>query len=238
MHCPKCNGVLPEKISKKLNFCPICGARLFGENDYMVEVSFAGQRNFDVEKMRLFLDESIYYEVSPGEKIVFVAKAGFHSLQFRYKIRSKTINILLSSDFSIKTHYNTLSSLIETTVGEVDQENYDEVFGDVELSVPVVIEKEGLDAAIGQDVPEYSFNVTSGLKEGILRLYPERLEFESAIDFKKEILQYKDAISVRKKMGSIDITCDGNVHKIYSIPKDIYNEVLAFLNNRIEEFSE
>lgn len=30
----------------------------------------------------------------------------------------------------------------------------------------------------------------------------------------------------------IDILCDGNIHKIYSIPKDIYNEVMSFLNNR------
>ena len=47
------------------------------------------------------------------------------------------------------------------------------------------------------DDPEYEINATSGFKEGILRLYAERLEFSSEKDFKKEIIQYimkKDVI--------------------------------------------
>ena len=55
---------------------------------------------------------------------------------------------------------------------------------------------------------------------------------------KKEVLQYKEIVSVRRKMGSLDIECAGNVHKVYSIPKDIYNEVMAFLTNRISEVQE
>ena len=54
-------------------------------------------------------------------------------------------------------------------------------------------------------------------------------------DMAKEVVDYKNVISVKKKMGTIDILCDGNVHKIYSIPKDIYNEVMSFLSNRIED---
>ena len=75
----------------------------------------------------------------------------------------------------------------------------------------------------------------SGKKEGILRLYAERVEFSSKKDFKKEVVQYRDVVEVRKRMGSIDLICAGNVHKVYSIPKDIYNEVMAFLTNRIEK---
>ena len=103
------------------------------------------------------------------------------------------------------------------------------------MTKPVMVSEDGqrgIDIMLGEDEPEYEINVTSGLKEGILRIYSERLEFTEQGDFKKDIVQYKDVVAVRKKLGSIDVQCAGNVHKVYSIPKDIYNEVMAFLTNR------
>ena len=236
MYCHSCNNVLPDNINTKINFCPICGGKLFEDGkEFLVEVVCNGQRNLSGGTMMLFVDESIFYEVSPGEKIYFTAKAGFHTLKFRHKIRNKTIQILLTSDFSIKVYFNTLSGLIETSVSEVDEKDRITVFGGVTMTKPVMVSEDGqrgIDIMLGEDEPEYEINVTSGLKEGILRIYSERLEFTEQGDFKKDIVQYKDVVAVRKKLGSIDVQCAGNVHKVYSIPKDIYNEVMAFLTNR------
>ena len=236
MYCHNCNNVLPDNINTKINFCPICGGKLFEDGkEFLVEVVCNGQRNLSGGTMMLFVDESIFYEVSPGEKIYFTAKAGFHTLKFRHKIRNKTIQILLTSDFSIKVYFNTLSGLIETSVSEVDEKDRIAVFGGVTMTKPVMVSEDGqrgIDIMLGEDEPEYEINVTSGLKEGILRIYSERLEFTEQGDFKKDIVQYKDVVAVRKKLGSIDVQCAGNVHKVYSIPKDIYNEVMAFLTNR------
>lgn len=225
-------------MSSTINFCPLCGGKLYEDGkEYLVQVSCAGQRSFDGTNMMLFVDDTTMYELIPGEDVYFNARAGFHNLKFRHKIRTKTIQILLSSNFSIKAYYNSLSSLIETSVAEVDEKNKD-AFLDAQITPPVMVSSEGqrgFDIMLGEDDPEYEFSSTSGLKEGVLRLFYERLEFHSAKDFKKEMLQYKDIVSIRKKMGAVDFLCEGNVHKVYSIPKDIYNEVLVFLNNRIDE---
>ena len=104
------------------------------------------------------------------------------------------------------------------------------------MAVPVMESEDGtrsFDVILGEDDPDYEIKVTSGLREGTLRLYSERCEFSIEGNFKNEITSYKDVAEVKKKMGSIDIVCDGNVHKVYSIPKDTYNEVLAYLTNRI-----
>jgi hypothetical protein len=191
--------------------------------------------------MMVFVDERNMYEVAPGDSICFALDAGFHTIKFRYKIRSKTITILAASSYAIRTYYNTLSGLIETTVSMV--EDSEEGISPQELdkralTSPVMVSEDGqktFDILLGDDDPEYEIKVTSGLKEGILRLFSERLEFSPVNDLKKEIVNYKNIVSVRKKMGSIDVQCDGNVHKVYSIPKDIYNEVMAFLTNRISE---
>ena len=236
MNCHSCNSVLPDNINTKINFCPVCGGKLFeAGKEFLVEVACTGQRSLNGGTMMLFVDESVLYEINPGEKIYFTASAGFHSLKFRHKIRNKTIQILLASDFSIKVNYNTLSSLIETSVSEVDEDDRDAVFGNARITKPVMVSADGqrgLDVMLGDDEPEYEIKVSSGLKEGILKIYSERLEFTEQGDFKKDVVKYKDVVAVRKKLGSIDIQCAGNVHKVYSIPKDIYNEVMAFLTNR------
>ena len=241
MNCPNCRKILPDRVNNKINFCPFCGGKLYEDGkEYLVEVSCTGQRNLSGGTMMLFVDDTIYYEVDPGDKIYFTARAGFHSFKFRHKIRSKTIQLLLTANYSIKVYYNTLSGLIETNVSEVDEKQYDSVFGEAALTPPVMVSSDGqrgFDIMLGEDEPEYEISVTSGFKEGILRIYAERCEFSSEKDFKKEVVYLKDVLAVKKKMGSIDFVCAGNVHKVYSIPKDIYNEVMAFLNNRIEEIS-
>ncbi len=239
MNCPHCKSVIPDNVNTKVNFCSFCGGRLYDDGmNYLVEVVCTGQRNLSGGTMMLFLDERVCYEIEPGNKIVFSAKAGFHTLKFRHKIRNKTIHVLLSSDFSIKVYYNSLSGLIETAVSEVDEDSRDQIFSNATITPPMMVSNEGqkgFDIMLGDDDPEYEINVTSGLKEGILRLYAERSEFSSKQDFKKEVIQYRDVLEIKKKMGSIDMICEGNVHKVYSIPKDIYNEVIAFLTNRITE---
>ncbi len=237
MNCHSCKNALPDNLNTKINFCPICGGKLFEDGKkFLIEVICTGQRSLTGGTMMLFLDDTVFYEVHPGEKIYFPARAGFHSIKFRHNIRTKTIQILLSSDFSIKVYYNSLSSLIETSVSEVDEKDHDAVFGSVKITEPVMVSKDGkrgIDIMLGEDDPEYELNSTTGLKEGILRIYAERIEFTESGDFKKDTLQFKDVVAVRKRLGSVDLQCAGNVHKVYSIPKDIYNEVIAFLNNRI-----
>jgi hypothetical protein len=237
MECPKCRDDLPDSLSDKFKYCPFCGTKLFEDGaEYMIEISCTGQRNLDSE-MLLFVDESVLYEIKPGESIYFPAKAGFHTLKFRYKIRNKIIHILLSSSFSVKASFNSLSGLIETVVNAVDDKNVKAIFRNSTLAVPVMFSGEGqkgVEVMLGEDEPEYELRVSAGLKEGILRIYTDRLEFSPDKELKKEVTHYKDALSVSRKLGSIDIRCEGNVHKVYSIPKDIYNEVMAFLTNRIQ----
>lgn len=237
MNCPKCNHILPENISKKINFCPFCGEKLFEDGkDFMVEISCTGQRNLDGGIIMLFLDDTTLYEIQPGDRIFITLRAGFHNLKFRHKIRNKAINLLVSNNYSIRAYYNSLSGLIETTVSEVDDKLYASVFSNARIAKPTMVTNQGekgLDILLGEDEPEYEINATSGFKEGILRIYAERCEFSSEKDFNKEVVQYKDVVAIKKKMGSLDIQCAGNVHKVYSIPKDIYNEVLAFLTNRV-----
>lgn len=239
MNCPNCKKALPDDMLSKLNFCPLCGGKLYeAGKEYLIQVTCTGQRSFDGSTMLLFVDDTELYDLKPGEDIYFSARAGFHTLKFRHKIRDKVIQILLSANYSIKAYYNSLSGLIETSVSEVDENNYALVFGGAEMTEPSMVStdgQKGFDILLGEDDPEYELRVTSGLKEGILRLYSERGEFSSQKDFKKEVFFYKDIVDVKKKMGSIDLVFTGNVHKIYSIPKDTYNEILAFLTNRIED---
>ena len=242
MNCPKCGKQLPENMNIRMNFCPACGDKLFvAGRKYLIEIHCVGQRESENSAMMVFLDDRHLYEVLPGETICFAVEAGFHTLKFRQKIRSKTINLLVTSSYVLKTYYNTLSGLIETSVGIVDdsEKGIDpKELAKKELTSPVMISEDGqrtFDIMLGDDDPEYEIKVTSGLKEGILRLYSERCEFSPSSSYAKEVTHYKNVLAVRKKMGSLDIQCEGNVHKVYSIPKDIYNEVMAFLTNRISE---
>ncbi len=241
MNCPNCKKVLPDNVNTKINFCPYCGGKLYEDGkDFLIEVICTGQRNLSGGTMMLFVDDTSFYEVEPGNTIYFPVRAGFHTLKFKHKIRNKSIQLLVGANYSIKVYFNSLSGLIETNVTEVDEKQYDTVFGNVKITQPVMVTNEGqkgFDIMLGEDEPEYELSVTTGLKEGILRLYAERCEFSSEKDFKKEIVQYKDVVEVKRKMGSVDLVCVGNVHKVYSIPKDIYNEVMAFLTNRIDEIN-
>ena len=191
--------------------------------------------------MMVFVDEKQLYEVKAGETICFAVKAGFHALKFRQKIRSKNITLLVNSGYAIKATYNTVSGLIETSVvkfDDDDEEASERRVREADLTVPVMVSEtgaRGFDSVLGVDDPEFEVKATEGLKEGVLSIYSERLEFMGKSDMAKEVVDYKNVISVKKKMGTIDILCDGNVHKIYSIPKDIYNEVMSFLSNRIED---
>lgn len=239
MNCPNCNHILPDNISNKINFCPFCGGKLYEDGkEFLMEISCTGQRHLDGGAVMLFLDDTTLYEIQPGDKIVISVRAGFHTLKFRHKIRNKTIQVLVSNNYAIRAYYNSLSGLIETSVSEVDEKQYNQIFANAKLAKPSMVTTEGqkgLDVMLGEDDPEYEVAASSGFKEGILRIFAERCEFESEKDFKKEIVQYKDVVAIKKKMGSLDIQCAGNVHKVYSIPKDIYNEVLVFLTNRAGE---
>ncbi len=244
MNCPNCKRVLPDNINHRINFCPLCGNKLFEDGkDYLIQISCAGQRTPDGNVMMVFLDETQMFEVKAGETICFAVKAGFHMLKFRQKIRSKNISLLVNSGYSIKATYNTISGLIETNIIKFEEEDEDSErrINEADLTAPSMVSEagaRGFDSLLGVDEPEYRVKATEGLKEGILSIYTERLEFKGKNDLAKEVVDFRNVISVKKKMGTIDILCDGNVHKIYSIPKDIYNEVMSFLNNRIEELRE
>ena len=238
MNCPNCNVALPDGINTRINFCPSCGGKLYQSGKkYLIEVMCTGQRSFEGSDMLLFVDDKAAYDLIANEKIVLSVNAGFHSFRFKKGLRSKSIQLLISGNYTIKVYYNTLSGLFETTITEVLDENYEEVFGNAKSVGPMLTaheKKEEFDTLLGENNPDYVINATSGFREGILRLYAGRCEF-SCGDINREVTQYKDMLSVKKKTGSIDIICAGNVHKVYSIPKDIYNEVIAYLNNKIEK---
>ncbi len=244
MNCPKCGEELPNQLSSKLKFCPVCGAPLFkvGKH-YLIEVVCTGPRSDAENPMMIFVDDRIMYEVHPTETIVFPVPAGFHVLKFRQKIRDKVVSLLVTSNYTIRAYFNTLSGLIETNVSRVEdtEEGLDPVdLATRHVTAPVMVSEDGkrsFDVLLGDDDPEYEIKVTSGLLEGMLRIFSERCEFSASCKFKKEVTHYKDVIAVKKKMGTIDLVCEGNVHKVYSIPKDIYNDVLSYLNNRVEEVS-
>ncbi|MCR5155430.1 MAG: hypothetical protein K6C96_01955 [Butyrivibrio sp.] len=205
---------------------------------YLIQI----QTNFtrdNSEKMLVFVDDRELYEAKPMETISLVLNEGFHMIRFRYRIRDKLMPLLISSSYSIAANYNSLSGLIEVNIRKVsDSENGidDKELAFIDLTQPSLVSEEGrkgLDIAVEDDDPVYVFSGTSGLKEGVLRIYEKRLEFATAKDFKIEAVRYANVVAVKPKMGSIDVQCEGNVHKVYSIPKENYNEVMAFLNNRI-----
>ncbi|MBE5826578.1 MAG: hypothetical protein E7307_08070 [Butyrivibrio sp.] len=205
---------------------------------YLIQI----QTNFTREpgeKMMVFVDDRELYEAKPMETISIVLEEGFHMIRFRYKIRDKLMPLLVSSGYTIAANYNSLSGLIEVNIRKTpDSENGidDNELKFMDMTEPSVVSKEGrkgLDIAIEDDDPVYVFSGTSGLKEGVLRIYEKRLEFATTKDLKIETVRYSNVIAVKPKMGSIDLQCEGNVHKVYSIPKENYNEVMAFLNNRI-----
>ena len=242
MKCNSCGKKIPSILNAEIKFCPFCGARLFEDGRYyIVEITCSGQREGEESMMLVFVDEKQLYEVMPGESVKFALTAGYHTLKFRQKVRSKSINLLFSSDYMISAYYNSLSGLIETNIiksrgsgGGYTKKEIDKKI----LTMPVMVSDDGqksFDVMLGDDNPEYEFRVSSGFKEGILRLYSERAEFEQDNQLKKEIIHYKNIVAVKKKMGAIDLQCEGNVHIVYSIPKDIYNEVMLFLNNKIGE---
>lgn len=238
MNCPKCKGKIPDRGSEQLNYCPFCGAKLFdAEKEYMIEVTNIGHRNLE-RAMILFVDDRAFYELKPEESIFFPITGGYHTFKFRYDIRTKPIQIMVSSNFTIRVNYNSLSSLIETAVSAVDKDSFMELTKNSKRAVPVAhsAKSGGRDTALlSEDGPEFEMRVSTGLKEGLLRIYADRMEFSADNELKKEITNFTEVVSVSKKLGSIDIRCDGNVHKIYSIPKDIYNEVIAYLNNKISK---
>ena len=239
MNCPKCGNQLPDNINVQMSFCPMCGDRLYEAGKrYLVQIQSI-YNNDNNEKMRVSVDDRELYEANPRETICLALNAGFHILKFKHKIRSKVITLLVASNYVIAATFNSLSGLIETNIRQIPETESGistEDLASVELTQPVMVSGEGdpsLDAMTGDDDPAYIFKVTSGLKEGLLRLYEKRLEFATAKDLKKEVIKYDDIVAVRPKMGSIDVQCEGNVHKVYSIPKESYNEVMAFLTNRI-----
>ena len=244
MICPKCGKSLPGKMWMSFRFCPFCGERLFDEGrKYLLEIQCVGQREGD-NAMIVFLDDRQMYEAKAGDSIYIAVDGGFHSIKFRQKIRSRIITLLVNCNFVLKAYFNSLSGLIETNVNKVEGSSggiTPKSLGDKKITSPVMVTEEGekaFDILLGDDYPEFEFKATSGFKEGILRIYSERCEFSTEGQFKKEVIQYKNVVAVKRKMGSLDIECAGNVHKVYSIPKDIYNEVMAFLTNRISEVQE
>ncbi len=245
MNCPSCGKQLPDKPNIVMNYCPMCGDKLYDPGiKYLMEIQFAGQRDAESTVMMIYVDERQFFKVIPGENICFALEAGFHTIKFRYKIRTKVISFLVTSSYVIKTYYNSLSGLIETNINIVEDSSGGidaETLAEKELTQPVLESENGeraFDIMLGQDEPEYEMKVTSGLKEGMLRLYYERIEFTAWSDRKVDVVPYRQIVAVRKKMGAIDVECAGNVHKVYSIPKDIYNEILAFLTNKVSEARE
>ena len=236
MKCPKCGGLIKDHM----NFCPFCGKKVFEEGlEYLVKISCLGQRDDERSTMKVFVDDDKLYEVKPGETICFAAKAGFHTLKFRHKIRNKMIQIQLSSNYAIKTYFNSLTGLIETSVMGFDDAESPESkaeFDDVEISDPVLTSdnKKWEISNIDNDGPDYEIKASSGFKEGTLSLFAERCEFRSDSDMKIDVTEYKNVIKITRKMGSIAFECAGKIHKVYSIPKDTYNEVLAYLTNHVE----
>ena len=204
-------------------------------------IQCSGQRDGENTQMIVFLDDTFMYEVKPGESICFMVDAGFHSLKFRRGIRSKAISLIADSGYIVRSYFNTLSGLIETSILRVDDTLPSpelKELTEARLVKPVMVSEngaKGFDIVLGEDDPEYEIKCSSGFDNGVLRLYAKRFEFSSDKQLKKEIVQYDNIVSVNKKIGSIDIVCTGNVHKVYSIPKDIYNETIAYLTNRVAE---
>ncbi|WP_026516627.1 zinc ribbon domain-containing protein [Butyrivibrio sp. MC2021] len=236
MKCPKCGGLIKEKM----NFCPFCGKKVFEQGlEYLVKITCLGQRDEERSAMKIFVDDDKLYEVKPGETICFAAKSGYHTFKFRHKIRNKTIQIQLLSNYIIKTYYNTLTGLIETNVTGIDDMEDPEAkaeFDDITLTDPVLTSenRKWEITSIDNDGPDYEIKASSGFKEGTLSLFAERCEFRSDNDMKIDVTEYKNVIKITKKLGSVAFECGGKIHKVYSIPKDTYNEVLAYLTNHIE----
>ena len=229
-------------MNMKISFCPICGEKLFvAGRRYLIDIQCLGQSYGDTDMLMVFLDDTSLYEVRPGENICFPVEAGFHTLKFRRRIRSKTISLLVTSSYVIRTNFNSLSGLIETSVNMVEdsEDGIDAAdLVDRDITSPVMVSPDGwrtFGIMLGDDEPEFEIKCSSGLAEGVLRIYTERAEFSPSNKIKNDIVHYKNVVAVRKKMGAIDLQCEGNVHKVYSIPKDIYNEVMAYLTNRVAE---
>ncbi len=235
MRCPKCSERLPDYTKIKLRFCPVCGERLFEQGEkYHITIICSGQRNLTDSAMHVFVDEKQMYEMMPADKIVIELDSGFHSIKFKRNIRNKNISLLVSANYEIRVYFNTLSGLIETVVSQIIEKKGMEVAA----TPPKMVSEDGrktFDILFEEDDPEYDFKTTSGFTEGRLKIYSMRCEFIKDVSLKKEVTNYKDVLRVRKKMGSIEFKCDGNVRKVYSIPKDIYNDVMAFLTNRIQD---
>ncbi|MBO6239855.1 MAG: hypothetical protein J6O61_03305 [Butyrivibrio sp.] len=241
MRCNNCKQILNDKISGKLNFCPICGNKLFDDDkQFLIRVFSVGQRENLPGNMLVFVDERILYEAKPGNGVLFSINGGFHTFKFRCGVRSKVIQILIDSDFEVKSYYNTLTGLIETGFAPVEGTSNGHTSQEIdaeELSQPIMVSEtgeKGFRMLLGEDEPDYDIVATSGLLEGKLKIYGDRIEFSPDNMNKPDITDYINIVSVRRKMGAVDVQCEGNVHKIYSIPKDIYNEVMVYLTNRID----
>ena len=242
MICPNCGNSLPEKLNMQVQYCPMCGGRFYDTGKkYLIEIQFLSFSDSDSQKMFVLLDEEKLYEVKCGDTICFAVSPGKHSINFRYLIRNKSITILVTCGYAIGVSYNTGSGLIETNISKVENSAEgitEEELKDKKLTDPVMItgaDFKDIETMLGEEEPDYVLEATTGFKEGRLCLYSEKMEFTPVKDFKKESLSYNDIVAVKKKMGAIDVECVGNVHKVYSIPKEIYNEVLAYLNNRIAD---
>ena len=130
MNCPKCGKSLPDTANMTITFCPSCGERLFDVGKkYLVEIQCAGQRSAGGTTMKVVVDDKRLYEIIPGESICILLDAGFHTMYFKYRIREKTIEFLVNSSYVVKAFYNTLSSLIETSIMMVEDSE-----GGVDLS--------------------------------------------------------------------------------------------------------
>lgn len=242
MRCHNCKQILDDKISSKLNFCPLCGTRLFDESKtFFVTIYSVGQRENVAGDMLIFVDERILYEATPGNGVFFNINGGFHTIKFRTGVRTKVIQILIDSDFEIRAYFNSLTSLIETNVnplegtgaGHTPKEIAAEQF--TEPKMVSDIGEKGFQMILGEEEPDYDVEATSGLMVGKLKIYGDRMEFSPDRINKTDVTDFIKIVGVRRKMGAIDVQCEGNVHKIYSIPKDTYNEIMVYLTNRIQE---
>ena len=240
MNCHKCGSQIPDIFDCKINYCPFCGERLIeAGKKYLVRIqsNFSGDETDS--KMLVFVDDRELYEINPHDNISFTLLSGFHALKFKYKNKSRNINLMATSNYVIRVNVNSLSGLIETNILKANGSSEglsESELASLELTQPVMVSQDGsrsLDVLTGNDEPLYELRASSGLKEGLIRIYDMRIEFSSGKDSNKEVTYFSSVEAVKSKMGSIELRCEGNVRKVYSIPKDSYNEVMAFLTNRI-----
>ena len=77
MNCPKCGKVLPEGVNVKINFCPLCGERLYEDGKkYLIQVQSNISRD-SADKMLMFVDDRDLYDIKPLKTVHVAVDAGF-----------------------------------------------------------------------------------------------------------------------------------------------------------------